>query len=227
MDERILALISKEELDIIKNKKILLVGVGGVGGFVLEALVRSGFSNITIVDGDIIDISNLNRQIITNINNIGLSKVLEAKKRAININKNISIKTIDIFLTKDNFNNYINEEYDYIIDACDDINIKVLLIKYAKEHNIKIITCLGTGKKLDARYLEVTTLNKTFNDPLAKKLRYLLRKENISLNIPVVFSKEVARDTHNIIGSVIFVPSGAGILIANKIFLDGINSFVK
>lgn len=223
MFERLNSLIDDESFNKIQNTTILLVGVGGVGGFALEALVRTGFKNITIVDGDIIVDSNLNRQIISNNDNVGNIKVEEAKLRALSLNKEANIKSINIFLNKDNFHEYINKKYNYIIDACDDIDIKIELIKYAKENDIKIITCLGTGRKLNPKYIEITTLNKTFNDPLAKKLRYLLRKENISLNIPVVFSKEDSIKTIGKIGSAIFVPSVAGITLANYIFLDIIN----
>lgn len=223
MFDRLLKLITEKDLEKIKNTKILLVGVGGVGGFVLEALVRSGFTNITLYDGDKIEESNLNRQIITNRNNLHKSKAQEAKLRALSINPDIVIKAEDVYLTLDNFEENIKEEYDYIIDACDDIKIKIALIKYAKKFNIKIITCLGTARKLDINGIKVTKLNKTFNDPLAKKLRELLRKENIALNIPVVFSEAQAIKTDDILGSAIFVPAIAGITLANYVFLDVIN----
>ena len=125
-----------------------------------------------------------------------------------------------MYLNEENFNDFVNENYDYIIDACDDILVKILLLKYAKAHNIKIITSLGTGRKFDPSKLQITTLNKTFNDPLAKKLRNELRKQNIDLNIPVVFSSEEAINTGNVIGSAIFVPATAGILLANYVFKD-------
>lgn len=224
MFERLLTIISEHDLNKIKNAKILLVGVGGVGGYALESLIRSGFEDISIVDGDVINISNLNRQIISKMDNLKHSKAQEAKLRAISINPNAKINAIEEFLTKENFSSIINGYYDYILDACDDIPIKIELIKYAKEHNIKIITCLGTGKKLDPTKLEITTLNKTYNDPLAKKLRYLLKKEDIDLKIPVVFSSEEAIKTENIVGSVIFVPASAGILLANYVFMDVIKT---
>lgn len=220
MFTRLIPLIGDDNLKKIENTKILLVGIGGVGGFTLEALVRSGFRNITIIDGDTIEESNLNRQIITNQNNIGKAKTEEALNRYLSINNNLKINAINVFLTKENFYEWINEDYDYIIDACDDIDIKVELIRYAEEHHIKIISALGTGKKLNPKYLEITKLNKTENDALAKKLRQRLRKENLSLNIPVVFSKETGIDTKNIIGSCIFVPSVAGIYLANYVFMD-------
>ena len=220
MFDRLIPLIGIDNLEKIKNKKILLVGIGGVGGFTLECLVRSGFSNITIIDGDIIDKSNLNRQLITNNENITKFKTEEALKRYNMINSSLNLKCINTFLTKENFNLYINEEYDYIIDACDDIKIKVKLIKYAQEKNIKIISALGTGKKLNPSALCITSLDKTENDPLAKKLRNLLRKENLNLKFPVVFSKEKPLTTEKIIASAIFVPAVAGIYLANYIFLD-------
>lgn len=220
MFERLEKLIGKEDLKRIEKSKVLLVGVGGVGGYALEALARSGFKEITVVDGDSVDLSNLNRQIITNIENIGKRKVKVAKNRVLLINPTININIIDILLTKENFEDYINDTYDYIIDACDDMKIKIELIKYAKENNIKIITCLGTGRKLNPTKLEITTLDKTYNDPLAKKLRYELRKENISLKIPVIFSIEEAIKTDGMISSAIFVPACAGIMLANYVFKD-------
>lgn len=219
MFQRLNSLIGEENFLKLQNTNILIVGIGGVGGYALESLVRSGISNITIIDGDIINLSNLNRQIIALNNNIGNSKVLEASNRALLINKDINIKTIDVMLTKDNFNKYINKQYDYIIDACDSIDIKVELIKYAINNNIKIITSLGMGKRIDATSVEVTTLDKTYNCPIARKLRYILKKEGISLKIPVVFSKEEAKSTKEVSSS-IFVPSIAGIYLANHVFKD-------
>lgn len=224
MFQRLASLIGKEGLEKIKNVRVLLVGIGGVGGYALETLVRSGFHNLTIVDGDTIDESNLNRQIIALNNNIGKIKIEEAKKRVLAINSSLILKIIGEFLTIDNLSLLLNDEYDYIIDACDDVKIKIELIKFAKLNNIKIITCLGTGRKLNSSLVEITTLNKTFNDPLAKKLRSELRKENINLNIPVVFSKEDAKKTEGVVGSAVFVPAVAGIYLANYVFLDIIKS---
>lgn len=223
MFDRLLTLISEEDFLKIKKTHILLVGLGGVGGYILESLVRSGFQEFSLIDGDIVDISNLNRQIIAKNDNLGYSKVLEAKKRALSINKDVKIEAIEVFLDKDNFRKYVNKKYDYIIDACDDVMIKLELIKYAKENNIKIISCLGTGRRIDATKVEVTTLVKTKGCPLAKKLRYVLRKEGIDLNIPVVYSTEEAKKTQGVVGSCVFVPACAGIYIANYVFKDIIN----
>lgn len=224
MFDRIIPLIGVENLEKIAKKRILLVGVGGVGGFALETMIRSGFKNITIIDGDLIDETNLNRQIISTYNNIGSTKVLAAKARALAINPDATIKAQNVFLTKDNVARFLNNRYDYIIDACDDIAVKVEIIKFAKEKHIKMISCLGTGRKMNPTNLEITTLNKTYNDPLAKKLRHELKQENID-DIPVVFSHENAIKTEgDIVASLMFVPASAGILLAKYVFDDIINT---
>lgn len=210
MFDRTLKIIEGETFNLIQKQKILLVGVGGVGTSALEALVRLGFTNITIIDNDIIDESNLNRQIITNKDNIGLKKVDVARERYLKINPNLSIKTMDIFLNEENISKLA--KYDFIIDACDTLKTKVLLIKYAKKFNINIITCLGTGNRLNPSMVSITTLDKTYNDPLAKTLRNLLKKENISLKIPVVFSSELPIKTKDrSVGSISLVPTSAGL----------------
>ena len=163
IDERILKILSKEDLDKIQNLNILIVGVGGVGGYALEALARTGVKNITIIDKDKIDESNLNRQIIALNNNINNSKVEEAQKRVLSIRKNININTNEVFLNKDNLKAILDEyNFDYIIDACDTVSTKIELIKYAKTNNIDIISCLGTGNRLNPENLTITTLDKTF-----------------------------------------------------------------
>ena len=220
--ERTELLLGSDNLDIIRNKNILIVGIGGVGGYALESLVRMGINNITIADFDTIDSSNLNRQLITNINNIGRFKVDEAYIRYTNINPDLKLNTIKEKLTIDNFKDLIKDKYDYIIDACDDINIKIKLIKYALDNNIKIISSCGTAKKIDASKLEITRLDKTSGDPLAKKLRNLLRKENVSLKIPVVCSREEPVKIEKL-GSVSYVPATAGLLITSFIINEILN----
>lgn len=224
MDDRILKILSKEDLEKIKKLKVLIVGVGGVGGYALESLVRSGVKNITIIDKDNIDESNLNRQIITNINNIGKNKVEEAKNRCLSINKDININGINIFLEKDNLKAILNDlDVDYIIDACDTVTVKIELIKYAKDHNINIITCLGTGNRLNPEDLTITTLDKTYNDPLGKVLRKELKDQGVKGKIKVCWSKELPiKINDRTPGSMIFVPSSAGILISSYIIRETI-----
>ena len=224
MLERLELIISKEQIDKLHKVNILLVGVGGVGGSVLEGLVRSGIENITIVDGDVFQESNLNRQILSNINNISNSKVIEAQKRAISINPSINIKTYNLFLTEDNIGEIKDiDKYNYIIDCCDTVNTKIILIKIALKYNIKIISSMGTGFRCDPSKLVITNIWKTDSDPLAKKIRSILRKENIKDKIPVLTSRELPISKGKTIGSSYFVPNCAGIYIANYIFNDIIN----
>ncbi|MBO4601301.1 MAG: ThiF family adenylyltransferase [Bacilli bacterium] len=225
MYDRILKIISKEAFDKIQKLNILIVGVGGVGGYALEALVRSGVLNITIIDKDKIDESNLNRQIISLNCNINKSKVEEAKNRALNINNNANINAIEIFLTKENLNDTLNgNKYDYIIDACDNVTAKVELIYYAIKNNINIITCLGTGNRFNPEELKITTLDKTYNDPLGKVMRKLLKERGIKNKIVVAWSKELpVKTSERTPGSLIFVPASAGLLIASYIIRKEIN----
>ena len=222
IDDRILKIITKEDLNKIKNLNILIVGVGG---YALEALVRSGVSNITIVDRDKIDESNLNRQIIALNCNINKSKVDEAKKRMLQIRNNINIDAVELFLTKDNLNDILDgKKYDYIIDACDNVTVKVELIKYAKQNNIEIITSLGTGNRLNPEELTITTLDKTYNDPLGKVLRKLIKEERVKGKVTVLWSKELPiKIQDRTPGSMVFVPASAGILIASYIIRKEIN----
>lgn len=221
MFERTLHILDENILKKMQEKKILLVGVGGVGGHALEALVRLGFLNITIVDPDTIDESNLNRQIITNQKNIGKSKVEEASIRALSINPNLHIKKYSCFLTEANINDIFTEEYDYILDACDTITTKFLLIREAATRKCKVISSMGTGNRINPMSLTITTLDKTYNDPLAASLRTICRKNNFSLKVPVVWSKEnpIKVGTRSP-GSLMLVPATAGILMAYYILED-------
>lgn len=219
MFERTLKIIDQNLLEKIKNTKILLVGVGGVGGFALEALIRMGFLNITIIDHDKIDLSNLNRQIITNQENIGEYKVDVAKKRALKINPNTKITTHKVFLNKENLNTVI-DDFDYILDACDTITTKILLQKIAEKKKKKCISCMGTGNRLEPEKVKKTTLDKTYNDPLAKAMRKLAKQEGISLNFPVIWSEELPIKTKEEIGSIILVPAYAGLQMVSYLIED-------
>lgn len=219
MFDRLITLIGKENYEIIKSKKILLIGVGGVGTYSLEALVRNGFSDITIVDFDKIDITNLNRQLITNMNNIGCYKVLEAKKRYESINPNVNITTVIKKLDEENIKELLDNNFDYVIDACDSLDVKFSLIKNSLHYNYKLISSMGTAKKLDPTKLKITTLDKTVNDPIARILRNKVRKAHINKKIHVVSSEEVAKDIKPL-GSINLVPSVAGLLCVSYIVND-------
>lgn len=219
MFERLIGLIGEEKLKEIERKKILLIGVGGVGSYALEALIRNGFYDITIVDFDTIDLSNLNRQLITDSTNIGKYKVDEAKKRALLINPNINIQAINEKLNRENLRNLLNQNFDYIIDACDTLDVKFALMENSLHYSYKLISSMGTAKKTDPTKLEITTLDKTNNDPIARLLRNKVRKAHINKKIYVVSSTEVPKQI-NMLGTANLVPSVAGLLCVSFIFND-------
>ena len=218
MEEKIIKLIGEDNYRKIQNTKILLVGVGGVGGFVFEGLIRSGFKKITIIDKDIVDKTNINRQLVANNNTLGRNKVDICKENGLLINKEAKIDVICEFLSKDNINE-LDKDFDFIVDACDTLNTKLELIRFAKENNIKIICSMGMGNRVDASKIVVTTLDKTNNDPLAKKLRKLVRDNHLNSKIPVVCSKEIPIIKGEV-NSIVTSPGIAGLLIVNYIIND-------
>ena len=218
---RLELITSKEILEKIKQKNILLIGLGGVGGYTFETLVRSGIENITVVDGDTFEESNLNRQVLSLISTINKNKTDIAEARAKEINTNIKIKKITKFLTKENIYEINFNEYDYVIDACDTLEIKKQIIKICTKKNIKFITCMGTGNKFHPELLELTTLDKTEYDPIAKILRKYVKDEKINKKIKVVASKEKPVKTGSTtIGSNAFVPGVAGMILTSYIIND-------
>ena len=219
MFDRLIALIDESNYNKIKQQKILLVGVGGVGSYALETLVRNGFTNITIIDYDKIDITNLNRQLITNNQNIGHSKVIAGILRSKSINHDILIDGIENKLTETNIEEILALNFDYVIDACDDINIKFLLMLKKEQYKYQLISSMGTAKKLDPTKLKITTLDKTTNDPLARILRKKVKDAKIKYKINVVSSDEVPLPIKTL-GSANLVPSVAGILCVSYIIND-------
>lgn len=219
MFDRLINLIGDDKINIIKTKKVLLIGLGGVGSYALEALVRNGFKNITIVDYDKIDISNLNRQLITNSSNIGHSKVIEGILRAKLINPDILIDGIENKLTVDNIDRLLDLDFDYVIDACDDVLVKFTLIEKSLHYNYKLISSMGTANKLDPTKLSITTLTKTTNDPLARILRKKVKDAKINKKIHVISSTEVP-EKNRALGTANLVPSVAGILCVSYIIND-------
>lgn len=221
MYERTIALIGEDNLNKIKSKNILVLGVGGVGGYAIETLIRSGIQNITIVDYDKIDYSNINRQIIAKSTNIGNYKVNEWKERIKDINKDIKVKIIKEKITKDNINILFEDNYDYIIDACDTIIVKKLLIKLCKEKNINLLTICGMGRKLDITKIKISDIKDTSYDPIAKTLRKYVKEEKIKGKVMCVSSIEKPNNTNKeVIASMMPTPSVAGIYAANYILQD-------
>ena len=221
MLDRLELILDKNIIDKFKTTKVLIIGIGGVGGYALECLVRSGFENITIVDKDIVDKTNLNRQIISLNSNIGNPKVDVAKERCLDINPNCNITTINDFILEDNIDTLNLSNYDYIIDACDTITTKILLIDYCTINNIKLISCMGTGNRFNSTKLSITKLNKTNNDPLAKNIRRILKEKNIKANPYVVWSSELPiKNNSRTPGSIVLVPMQAGNLCASFIIKE-------
>lgn len=218
---RLELITSKEIIEKIKEKNILLIGLGGVGGYTFETLVRSGIENITVVDGDTFEESNLNRQVLSLKSTINKNKTDVAELRSKEINSNINIKKITKILTKENIYEINFNEFDYVIDACDTLEIKKEIIRICTKNNIRFITCMGTGNKFHPELLELTTLDKTEYDPIAKILRKYVKEEKINKKIKVVASKEKPIKTNSkTIGSNAFVPAAAGILLTSYIIND-------
>lgn len=219
-------LIGKENVEILNNKKVLLFGCGGVGSFVLEGLARAGVGTIDLVDKDVVDITNINRQLIATHATIGRDKVEVSKERIVSINPNAKVNTYKIFF--DETTTEIDfSKYDYIIDAIDSVKSKIEIIKRAKEANIPIISCMGTGNKLDPFKFEIKDVSKTTVCPLAKVIRKELKNLRIS-KVKVLFSTEEPRPPQKsedgiIQGSISFVPSVAGLMIAGEVIKDMIN----
>ena len=214
-------IIGKDKLDIIKTKTILVLGCGGVGGYVVESLIRSGIENIIIVDFDKIDETNINRQIIALTSTIGKLKVDVLEERIKDINPNCNVIKISDFINKDNIDLLFNNKIDYLVDACDTIETKKQIIKECLKRNIPFICSMGTGNKLDPSKLEIVDIRKTNNDPLARIIRKFVKDEKISKKIMVLSSKEIPIKTHDRTpGSSAFVPSSAGLLISSYIIKD-------
>lgn len=212
-------LIGAESLKKLAKAKIIVYGIGGVGSFVVEGLVRAGVEHIIIVDNDVISPSNLNRQIHATIPNIGRLKVDCMKERILDINPNVVVETYvpkNIQLEEENL---IDTSVSYVVDAVDTITTKLKLIERAKKQNVPIISCMGTGNKLDATKFEIADIYKTSVCPLAKVMRKELKKRKIT-NLKVLYSKEEPikhEEEKRIPASISFVPSVAGMLISGEV----------
>jgi tRNA A37 threonylcarbamoyladenosine dehydratase len=229
-------LLGEEGVNKLASSKVLVFGVGGVGGFVVEGLARAGVGAIDVVDNDQVAVSNLNRQIIALHSTIGKDKVDVAKERILQINPECKVECYKCFYLPENADTFDFSKYDYVIDAIDTITAKIDIIVRCTEAKVPIISSMGTGNKLYPTMIEVTDIYKTEMDPLAKVMRRELKKRGIK-KLKVVYSKEPAMtpigaeksDTTKRVkqtpGSVSFVPSVAGLTIAGEVVRDliGIN----
>ena len=212
---RTINLIGQDAFEKLKAKKIIVFGVGGVGGYVVEALARCGIENIDVVDNDKVSISNINRQIIALHSTIGENKVDVIEKRILDINPKINIKKYNLFYDENTKEEIDLSGYDYIIDAIDSTKSKLLLIELANKLNKKIISSMGTGNKLDPTKFEISDIYKTSVCPLARVMRNELKKINIK-KLDFLYSKEnPVKNNDNTVSSISFCPSVAGLIIAS------------
>ena len=213
-------LIGKDGVEKLKKSKVAIFGLGGVGSYVVEALARAGVGDFILVDNDIISETNINRQIIATYKTIGKPKIQIEKERILEINPNAKVKIFKEFFMPES-PDFIDENVSYIVDAIDTITAKIELVVRAKKMNKPIISCMGTGNKLDPTKFEVTDIYKTSVCPLAKVMRKELKNRKID-NLKVLYSKEepIKLNNKQVPGSISFVPSVAGLIIAGEVIKD-------
>jgi len=215
-------LIGTENLQLLKNKKVAIFGIGGVGSYVFEGLIRAGIGHFILVDKDVVDITNINRQLVAYQSTIGLPKVDVAKQRGLDINPEVTIETHQVFYLEDTKDCVNLAGVDYIVDAIDNVTAKLLLVQESKRLNIPIIMSLGTGNKLDNTQFFITDIAKTSMCPLAKVLRKELHSRGIK-DVRVIYSMAQPILKKRVPASISFVPSVAGLMIAG----DVVNYFLK
>lgn len=221
-------LVGTDALNYLSTKTVLVLGVGGVGGYVVEGLVRSGVGRIIVVDKDVVDVTNLNRQIIALESTIGEKKVDVIEKRIKDINSAVIVQKLDKFIDKDNLNEIFQYDFDYLVDACDTVSTKLAIIDRCLGEKRKFISSMGTGNKLDPSMLEIVDIRKTVNDPLARIVRKHVKDKKINDKVMVLSSRELPIKTGNRTpGSSSFVPSSAGLLIASYIVRQFISEVDK
>lgn len=211
--------IGEENLDKLNNAHVAVFGIGGVGGHAAEALVRAGIGNIDIIDSDTVSLSNINRQIVALHSTVGKLKVEVLKDRLIDINPDLNINVYPVFYDESTENQFDFEKYDYIVDTIDSIASKIELIVNATEKNVKIISAMGAGNKLEPSLFEVSDIYKTSVCPLAKTMRYELKKRGVK-KLKCVYSKELPKVRATPPGSLSFTPSVMGLIMAGEVVKD-------
>lgn len=220
-------LLGKDAIEKLKNSRVIVFGVGGVGGYAVEALARSGVGKIDLVDNDTVSLTNLNRQIVATVDTIGRSKTEVCKERILSINPDCEVNCINMFYLPENSDKFNFADYDYIVDAIDTVSAKISLAENAQRYSVPSISSMGAGNKLDPTRFEVCDIYKTSVCPLARVMRTELRKRSIK-SLKVVYSKEpvvkpkteLSADEKRAPGSCAFVPSVAGLIIAGEVIKD-------
>lgn len=222
IDSRTKLVLGDAAIEKLKASHVALFGLGGVGGYCLEALVRAGVGELDLYDGDVFDSSNLNRQLLSTTNVLGMEKTEVAKERALSIRPNLKISTHQMFYLPEKADEIDFTVYDYVIDAIDTVTAKLSLIEQAKKANVPVISCMGAGNKKDPTTFHVSDIAQTSVCPLAKVMRKELKVRGIE-NVKVVFSTEpVSRPEGQSekIGSLVTTVAAAGILLANEVIMD-------
>lgn len=215
-------LIGEEALSKLSSAHIAVFGVGGVGGYVVEALARSGVGKFDLIDNDTVNITNINRQIIATHDTVGRYKVDVARERVLSINPNADVTVHKVFYLPETADRFDFSKYDYVIDAIDTVTAKIDIIAKAKEYNVPIISSMGTGNKLDPTQFTVADIYDTSVCPLARVMRRELKKRNID-SLKVLYSKEEPKTPcgeERTPSSIAFVPSVAGLIIAGEVIKD-------
>ena len=224
-------LLGEEAVERLKSARVAVFGIGGVGGYTVEALARSGIGRIDLIDSDTVSRSNINRQILATHSTVGMPKVEAAKIRILDINPDCVVRTHQVFYTPETADRFDFRDYDYIVDAIDTVTGKLALVERANAVGTPIICCMGTGNKLDASAFQVADISKTSMCPLARIMRKELGKRGIK-HLKVVYSQEealtptgweeeaAALGKRQIPGSVAFVPGAAGLILAGEVIKD-------
>ncbi len=220
-------LLGHEAMEKLAGSRVAVFGIGGVGGYVVEALARSGVGALDLIDNDKVALSNINRQIIATMKTVGMDKVDAAKERILDINPDCKVTTYKTFYMPDTADQFDFTKYDYVVDAIDTVTGKLTIIENAKKAGVPVISSMGAGNKLDASAFEVADLYKTSVCPLAKVMRRECKKRGIR-SLKVVYSKEepvkssavLTEGGRNIPGSIAFAPSSAGLVIAGEVIKD-------
>lgn len=228
-------LIGDKAVSLLKERHVAVFGVGGVGGYVCEALARSGVGIFDLIDKDTVSISNINRQIIATVDTIGKSKVEVMKDRILSINPDAIVNIHNTFYLPENAKDFDFSKYSYVVDAVDTVTAKISLIEEAKRNNVPIISSMGAGNKLDPLKFKVADINQTKVCPLARTVRYELKKRGIT-KVKVVYSEEEPKNKEKLIdestgkqvpGSISFIPSVCGLIIASEVIKDLTNNYVE
>ena len=224
-------LLGEEAVQRLQRARVAVFGIGGVGGYTVEALARSGIGQLDLIDSDTVSRSNINRQILATHSTVGMPKVEAAKARVLDINPDCVVRTHQVFYTPETADSFDFKDYDYIVDAIDTVTGKLALVQWAQEAGTPIICCMGTGNKLDASAFQVADISRTSMCPLARIMRKELGKRGIK-HLKVVYSQEealtptgweeeaAALGKRQIPGSVAFVPGAAGLILAGEVIKD-------